>query len=138
MCWVTFCGLVGYDVTSVALRQPAKLSNGNAQDFQTIDTNTSNNNSNITNCLTTIITTIVLTTRIILMKSITRISQCKNNQTGTTNHNIKLLRVQAQNERIITQIQATVTKLLFVHTQQRTKQVSAGACVAWMCLAMRV
>jgi hypothetical protein len=62
----------------------------------------------------------------------------RNNQPGTTKHNINLMRVQAQNERTINQIQATVTKLLLVHTQQRTKQVSASACVTLIYWAVPV
>jgi hypothetical protein len=118
------------------------MSNGNTRDSQTIDSNTSNSNTNSLNCPTKIITAKTQTTRITFMKLITPITESRKNQPGITNHNINLMRVQAQNERTITQIQATVTKLLFVHThthsQQRTKQVSAGACVTWIRWAIRL
>jgi hypothetical protein len=86
-----------------------------SRDFQTIDSSTSNNNTNNLSCPTKIITAIILTIRITLIKLITRITESRNNQPGITNHNINLMRAQAQHERTIIQIQATVTKLLFVH-----------------------
>ena len=43
-------------------------------------------------------TTITLTIRVTLMKLITPITQRRNNQTGITNHNINLMRVQVQNQ----------------------------------------
>ena len=39
------------------------------------------------------------------------------------------MRVQAQNERTITQIQATVTKLLFVHTHTTAYETSFSECL---------
>jgi hypothetical protein len=73
------------------------LTNGKTSDSQTIDSITSNNNTNIElpfqnndhnkpNNPTT------------LMKLITPITQRRNNQTGITNNNINLMRVQVQNQ----------------------------------------
>ena len=68
VCWVTYCGLVGYDVSSLAKGQCAKLSNGNTRASQTIDYDTSNSNTNISNCPTKIINKVTLTTRIFPME----------------------------------------------------------------------
>ena len=55
------------------------------------------------------------------MKLIAPITESRNNQPVITNYNINLMRVQAQTERTITQIQATATKLLFVHTHNSAR-----------------
>jgi hypothetical protein len=101
------------------------MSNGNTRDFYTIDSSNRYSNTNSLNCPWKIITAITLTSRISLMNLITRITESRNNQTGTTNGNINLMRAQTQNERTIIQIQATVTKLLLVHTPTHTYSSSA-------------
>jgi hypothetical protein len=68
----------------------------------------------ISNCHTKIMTTINLTIRISLMKLITPITQRRTNQTGITNRNINLMRVQAQNQCDRTGEQVSITYVLDV------------------------
>ncbi len=93
--WVKFCGLVAYNVSSVAEGQSAKLSKSNTIDSQTIDSNTGNYNTNISSCPTKIVTTITLTSRITLMKLITLIKLITLNESTVCTHTITTARAGA-------------------------------------------